>query len=84
MNENEIKDTNKDKEKNNQTQQSSPLQKTKEVVKKGVEITGSHLATARISITMSNKEAELMENLKSKLNKKGVYPSKSEVLRAGL
>ncbi|CAG8633355.1 9233_t:CDS:2, partial [Paraglomus occultum] len=33
-------------------------------VKKGVEIAGSHLATTKASIVLSNKEAELMENLK--------------------
>jgi Arc/MetJ-type ribon-helix-helix transcriptional regulator len=76
--------TKKGKEKINQTRQSSTWQKTKGVVKKGVEITGSHLATTKASIVLSNEEAELMENLKSKLNKRGVYPSKSEVLRAGL
>lgn len=72
------------KEKINQVRQSSTWQKTKQAVKKGVKIVGSHLATAKASLTLSNEEAELMENLKSKLNKKGIYPSKSEILRAGL
>jgi len=76
--------TKKGKEKIDKARQSSAWQKTKGAVKKGVEITGSHLATTKASIVLSNKEAELMENLKSKLNKRGIYPSKSEVLRAGL
>ncbi|CAI2164226.1 17338_t:CDS:2 [Funneliformis geosporum] len=54
-------------------------QKTKEVVQEG-----SHLAATKTSITLSNEEAELMGSLKDKLNKKGFYPSKSEILRAGL
>jgi len=72
------------KEKINQFRQSSTWQKTKRAVKKGVKIIGSHLAATRASLTLSNEEAELMENLKNKLNKKGIYPSKSEILRAGL
>ena len=88
-NQNSLKDkvketTEKGKEKINQTRQSSAWQKTKGAVKKTATITGSHLATTEASIVLSNEEAELMENLKSKLNEKGVYPSKSEVLRAGL
>ena len=82
---NKIKETAQvGKEKINQVRQSSTWQKTKRAVKKGVKIVGSHLAVTRASLTLSNEEAELMENLKSKLNKKGIYPSKSEVLRAGL
>jgi Arc/MetJ-type ribon-helix-helix transcriptional regulator len=42
------------------------------------------LATIRAGVTLSNEEAKLMENLKSDLNKKGIYPSKSEIIRAGL
>lgn len=74
----------KGKEKINQARQSSLWQKTKQVAKKTARITGSHLAILRASVTLSNNEAELMEELKNKLNKKGVYPSKSEILRAGL
>ena len=74
----------KGEEKINQVRQSSAWQKTKGVAKKTATIAGSHLATTKASIVLSNKEAELMENLKSKLNQKGIYPSKSEVLRAGL
>jgi N6-adenosine-specific RNA methylase IME4 len=82
---NKVKETaEKVKEKTNQVRQSSAWQKTKNTAKKVDTITGSHLATTRASITLSNEEAELMENLKDKLNKKGVYPSKSEILRAGL
>ncbi len=89
MNKNSLKDkvketTKKGKEKINQARQSSTWQKTKGAVKKTTSIIGSHLATTKASITLSNEEAKLMENLKSKLNEKGVYPSKSEVLRAGL
>ena len=82
---NKVKETTKKgKEKINQVRQSSTWQKAKRTVKKGVEITGSHLATTKASIVLSNEEAELTETLKSKLNQKGIYPSKSEVLRAGL
>jgi Arc/MetJ-type ribon-helix-helix transcriptional regulator len=38
----------------------------------------------RTSITLSNEESELMNKLKDNLNKKNIYPSKSEILRAGL
>ncbi|CAI2167588.1 8024_t:CDS:2 [Funneliformis geosporum] len=58
--------------------------KTKGAAKKTASIVGSHLATARVSITMSNEEAKLMEKLNSDLNHKDLYPSKSEILRAGL
>jgi len=78
------KTTQAGKEKINQVRQSSTWQKTKRAVKKGVKTIGSHLAATRASLTLSNEEAELMENLKKKLNKKGIYPSKSEILRAGL
>jgi len=82
---NKVKETtSKGKEKIDKVRQSSAWQKTKRAVKKTATITGSHLATTKASIVLSNEEAELMENLKSKLNKRGVYPSKSEVLRAGL
>jgi hypothetical protein len=74
----------KGKEKADQARQSSLWQKTKQVAKKATRITGSHLATFRASITLSNNESELMEELKNKLNKKGIYPSKSEILRMGL
>lgn len=74
----------KGKEKIGEVRHSSALQKTKEGVKKAARIIGSHLATARVSITLSNKEAELLERLKNDLNNKGVYPSKSEILRGGL
>jgi len=74
----------KSKEKIDQARQSSTWQKTKQVAKKIARITSSHLAIFRASITLSNNEAELMEELKNKLNKKGIYPSKSEILRAGL
>ncbi|WP_147411349.1 hypothetical protein [endosymbiont GvMRE of Glomus versiforme] len=72
------------KEKSDEIRHSSAWQKTKEGTKKVAEIVGSHLAAIKTSITLSNEEAELMENLKDKLNKKGFYPSKSEILRAGL
>jgi uncharacterized membrane protein len=72
------------KEKTDQVRHSSVWQKAKNTAKKVATITGSHLAIARVSITLSNEEAELMENLKDELNKRGVYPSKSEILRAGL
>lgn len=72
------------KEKIDEVRHSSTWQKTKEIAKKTAEITGSHLAVAKASVSLSNKEAELMKNLKDKLNKKGFYPSKSEILRAGL
>ena len=82
---NEVKEnTIKSKDKLNQVRQSSTWQKTKGAVKKTASIVGSHLAITKASITLSNEEAKLMESLKSKLNKRGVYPSKSEVLRAGL
>jgi len=82
---NKVKETAEEgKKKVDQVRQSSAWQKTKGAVKKGIEITGSHLATTKASIVLSNEEAELMEKLKSELNKKGIYPSKSEVLRAGL
>jgi len=42
------------------------------------------LATIKAGVTLSNDEAKLIENLKSNLNKKGIYPSKSEIIRAGL
>ena len=74
----------KGKAKVDQARQSSLWQKTKQVAKKTARIVGSHLATFRASITLSNNEAELMEEIKNKLNKKGIYPSKSEILRAGL
>ena len=72
------------KEKIDEIRHSSAWQKTKEGSKKVAKIVGSHLAAIKTSITLSNEEAELMENLKDKLNKKGFYPSKSEILRAGL
>ena len=74
----------KGKKQIDKVRQSSTWQKTKRVAKKTTSIVGSHLATARTSITLSNEEAKLMEKLKSELNKKNVYPSKSEILRAGL
>ena len=74
----------KGKKQIDKVRQSSTWQKTKRVAKKATSIVGSHLATARTSITLSNEEAKLMEKLKSELNKKNVYPSKSEILRAGL
>src|SRR4051794_23575100 len=74
----------KGKEKIEEVRHSSAWQKTKGAVKKGARITGSHLATARVSITLSNEESELMERLKNDLNNKDIYPSKSEILRAGL
>jgi len=76
--------TQKGKEKFEETRHSSAWQKTKGAVKKGAQITGSHLATARVSITLSNQEAELMERIKNDLNSKDIYPSKSEIFRAGL
>jgi len=54
------------------------------MAKKTASNIGSRLATLKSSIALSNEEAKLMENLKKELNKKGVYPSKSEMLRAGL
>jgi len=91
MNENQnfLKDkvketTEKAKENIDEIRHSSAWQKTKDTAKKVASITGSHLATTKASITLSNEEAELMERLKSKLNKKKIYPSKSEILRAGL
>jgi hypothetical protein len=72
------------KEKTDEVRHSSAWQKAKGAVKKGTRIAGSHLATARVSITLSNQEAELMERLKNDLNGKGIYPSKSEIMRAGL
>jgi hypothetical protein len=74
----------KGKEKVDQARHSSIWQKTKKMAKKTASIVGSHLATARVSITMSNEEAKLMEKINNDLNKKGLYPSKSEILRAGL
>lgn len=53
-------------------------------VKKTSEIIGSHLATVKAGITLSNEESKLLQNLKETLNKKDIYPSKSEILRAGL
>ena len=70
----------KGEEKINQVRQSSAWKKTKKVAG----IVGSHLATFRTSITLSNEEAKLMEKLKNDLNGRGIYPSKSEILRAGL
>ena len=72
------------KEATNQAQNSSLWKETKKVAKKTANIVGSHLAVTKASITLSNEEAELMEKLKNNLNKKGIYPSKSEILRAGL
>jgi len=72
------------KEKVDEVRHSSTWQKTKEIAKKTAEITESHLAVAKASVSLSNEEAELMKKLKDKLNKKGFYPSKSEILRAGL
>jgi len=72
------------KEKSDEIRHSSVWQKTKEGSRKAAKIVGSHLAAIKTSITFSNEEAELIENLKDKLNKKGFYPSKSEILRAGL
>ena len=74
----------KGKKQIDKVRQSSTWQKTKQGAKKATSIVGSHLATARTSITLSNEEAKLMEKLKKELNKKGIYPSKSEILRAGL
>lgn len=58
--------------------------KVRQWVKKTSEVVGSHLATIRAGITLSNEESRLLQNLKETLNKKGIYPSKSEILRAGL
>lgn len=74
----------KGKKQIDKVRQSSTWQKTKQDAKKATSIVGSHLAATRASITLSNEEAKLMEKLKSELNKKGIYPSKSEILRAGL
>jgi hypothetical protein len=72
------------KEKIDKVRESSTGKKLKKVGKKIIQIGGSHLSTLRASITLSNEEAELMEKLKNDLNKKGLYPSKSEILRSGL
>jgi len=74
----------KGKEKIDEVRQSSRWKKTKEMAKKTASNIGSRLATLKSSITLSNEEAKLMEKLKKELNKKDVYPSKSEILRAGL
>nr|CAG8552302.1 8845_t:CDS:2 [Entrophospora candida] len=55
-------------------------EEVKEKTNQAAKIVGSHLAAIKTSTTLSNEEAELMENLKDKLNKKGFYPSKSEIL----
>ncbi|MCE8163077.1 MAG: hypothetical protein I3274_02545 [Candidatus Moeniiplasma glomeromycotorum] len=72
------------KKKIDEARQTSTWKKTKQVAKKATRIAGSHLATLRTSITLSNEESELMNKLKDNLNKKNFYPSKSEILRAGL
>jgi hypothetical protein len=74
----------KGKEKIDEVRKTSTWKKVKRGVKKVARITGSHLAILRASITLSNEESELMSKLESKLNKKKIYPSKSQILRAGL
>ena len=58
--------------------------KVREWIKKTSKVIGSHLATVKAGITLSNEEANLLESLKNDLIKKNIYPSKSEILRAGL
>ena len=72
------------KKKIDEARKTSAWKKTKRAVKKVTRITGSHLAILRASITLSNEEAELLDKLKNNLNKKKLYPSKSEIMRAGL
>lgn len=74
----------KGKKKVDEVRQSSQWKKTKEVAKKIASNVGSRLATLKSSIVLSNQEAKLLESLKKELNKNGAYPSKSEILRAGL
>jgi len=73
----------KTKEKVDKARQTSTWQKTKRVAKKVARITGSHLATLRASITLSNEESELLSKLENRLKKKKRFASKSEILRAG-
>lgn len=80
-----VKDTARQgKRKIDKVRSTSTWKKTKQVARKTARIVGSHLATLRTSITLSNEESELMNKLKDNLNKKNIYPSKSEILRAGL
>ena len=80
-----VKDTaHQGKQKADEARSTSAWKKTKQVAQKTTRIAGSHLATLRTSITLSNEESELMNKLKNNLNKKNIYPSKSEILRAGL
>lgn len=74
----------KSKQKIDEVRKTSAWKKVKRVAKKATRITGSHLAILRASITLSNEEAELLDKLKNNLNKKNLYPSKSEIMRAGL
>ncbi|MCE8167845.1 MAG: hypothetical protein I3273_04545 [Candidatus Moeniiplasma glomeromycotorum] len=72
------------KQKVDEARKTSTWKKTKRVAKKVARITGSHLAALSASITLSNEESELISKLKNDLNKKKIYPSKSEIIRAGL
>ena len=82
---NKVKKTaKKGKKKVDEVRQSSQWKKTKEIAKKVASNVGSRLATLKSSVTLSNEEAKLLENLKKELNKNDAYPSKSEILRAGL
>jgi hypothetical protein len=65
--------------------QKSPLgKKIKKAIAKTSEIATAHLATLKTALTLSNQESELIIKLQSELNKREVYPSKDEIIRAGL
>ena len=74
----------KGKRKIDEARKTSAWKKIKSGVKKTARIASSHLATLRVSVTLSNEESELINKLKDELNKKSVYPSKSEIVHAGL
>ncbi|WNE41146.1 MAG: hypothetical protein mread185_000603 [Mycoplasmataceae bacterium] len=65
--------------------QKSPLgKKIKKAITKTAKIATAHLATLKTALTLSNQESELIIKLQADLNKKEIYPSKSEIIRAAV
>lgn len=65
--------------------QKNPLgKKIKKAITETTKIATSHLAALKTSLILSNQESELIIKLQAELNKQEVYPSKSEIIRAGL
>ena len=75
---------NKTTQKIDQTQKSPLVKKIKKTIIRTAKIATSHLATLKTALVLSNQESELIIKIKDELNKNEIYPSKSEIIRAGL